>query len=302
MQIDLIDSIALQNTLGEAVIWDERTGHIWWTDIPQRLLYRYAWEGKTCENFVVPERIGSLGLTSDPDILIIAFESGFGLFSPLTGKIVWLHRPEKDDTGRRFNDGRVDRQGHFWAGTMVEDDKKAAPASGSLYRIGPSAITAVMTNNIIISNGICWSMDSSILYFADSPRQTIFAYDYAPQSDKITNKRIFAATPDGIYPDGADVDSQGHIWSAQWGGGRIVRYAPDGSIDHILTLPARQPTCIAFGGPDMTMLFVTTARDGLTAQQLAKEPQAGNLLIYQTDITGLPAQKYPLENIIQAKK
>ncbi len=295
MQIDLIDSIKIKNTLGESVVWDERTGHIWWTDIPARMLYRYSLELKILENFTIAERACSIGLTDQPDILIIAFESGFGLFTVSTGRIKWLMRVEQVNAGRRFNDGRVDRQGRFWSGTMVEDDNKAPPSSARLYCHDHTAGLMVMENDIKISNGICWSIDSSIFYFADSPRQVIYAYDFDSCTAAITNRRVFATTDDTTYPDGGDVDARGYIWSAQWGGRRLVRYAPDGAIDHIHHVPVTQPTCLAFGGRNMNLLFMTTAREGLSPVQLEQEPEAGNLLIYRTNTTGLFAPKYRLE-------
>ncbi|MBL4854314.1 MAG: SMP-30/gluconolactonase/LRE family protein [Robiginitomaculum sp.] len=299
MSIELIDHINVQNTLGESPVWDERTGHLWWVDIQARLIYRYDLSTKTYENFAVPERACALGLTTDIGTLIIGFETGFALFDYASGVITWLARPEFQNTGRRFNDGRVDRQGRFWAGSMVEDAGKAGDASAALYCLanaGTDAGAKTMMNDIMISNGLCWSPDASVLYFADSPRHTIFAYDFDKDTGAIANKRIFATTAPGVFPDGSDVDAQGYIWNAEWGGKRVVRYGLGGAIDHILDVPVTQPTCIAFGGKDMNVMFVTTARDGLSAETLTQEPQAGNVLIYQTDITGLPALKFRLSS------
>ena len=117
-------------------------------------------------------------------------------------------------------------------------------------------------------------------------------YDFDAQNGQLSNKKIFAKVPPGIEPDGACVDQQGYVWNAQWGGGRVVRYSPAGEVDRILNLPVTQPTCVALGGPEMNWLFVTSARKGLSNSQLAVQPQAGALFIYQTDVCGLPEDRY----------
>jgi L-arabinonolactonase len=141
---------------------------------------------------------------------------------------------------------------------------------------------------VFVSNALCTSPDGSRLYFADSPRRTIFVYDLDRISGFLSNRRLFVETPEGAFPDGANVDREGFIWNAHWGAGRIVRYAPDGCIDRMVDVPASQPSCIAFGGPEMNLLFVTSARDGLKDDILLRQASAGNLFVYRTDITGLP--------------
>jgi len=178
---------------------------------------------------------------------------------------------------------------------MVEDESIAGVASGKLYRLGADRTPTIMVEGLGIPNGICWSPDGTRFYLSDSQRRTIFTYDYAQESGQISNRRVFAQTPENIYPDGADMDSQGFMWSAQWGGAQVVRYAADGTIKYRLPVPAIQPTCIAFGGEDMSLLFVTSARDGLSAEDLAKSPESGNLFVFQTNITGLQAPKYQLD-------
>ncbi|MEH6607068.1 MAG: SMP-30/gluconolactonase/LRE family protein [Pseudomonadales bacterium] len=200
-------------------------------------------------------------------------------------QLEWLARPELDSPGNRFNDGRVDRQGRFWAGAMVEDKAIRTRAAG-LYRLDNNRQCRGVVDGISISNGLCWSPDSRVMYHADSPRRQMYAYDFDASSGTASNKRVFTSTEDGFYPDGATVDSEGYLFSAQWGGSRIVRYTPSGDIDGVLNVPVSQPSCMAFGGENLDLLFVTTARENLDDESLSEQPMAGNVLIYQTPFKG----------------
>jgi len=280
--------IAVENTLGECPLWDARTQSLWWTDIQARQLLRYDAEDQVTR-FTTPERLCSFGFTQAAGTLIAAFESGLALYAPETQAVTWLARPALPP-GVRFNDGRVDRQGRFWSGTMVEAD--GAPPRGTLYRLDAARVLTEHEHGIAISNSLCWSPDGTRLYFADSPRRTIFVYDFDTAAGTLSNRRIFATTPEGAYPDGANVDSEGYLWSAHWGAGRVVRYAADGTVDRVLELPAEQPSCVAFGGPDLDLLFVTTARDGLTPEALARQPHCGNVFVYKVGVRGLPDGRF----------
>jgi len=280
-----VDIIPAQNTLGEGVSWHHETQTLWWTDIQARKLWRYDFARKATESFETPERLTSFGFIGAGETLVAAFESGIGLYKPGKPGISWLHRPQFDVPGLRFNDGRVDRQGRFWAGTMVE--AAGGPKAGTLHSIGSDGGIRTHADGISISNGICWSPDSRRFYFADSPTRTIYVYDFDPNSGSISNRQVFARTPEGAYPDGANVDAGGFLWSAHWGAGRLVRFAPDGAIDSTIEVPTDQPTCVAFGGPDLDLMFVTSARDGLSAEALARQPHAGDVFVYKVSVPGL---------------
>jgi L-arabinonolactonase len=280
-----VDIIPAQNILGEGVSWHHETQTLWWSDIQAQKLWRYDIASKTTKSFDTPERLTSFGFIDGSETLVAAFESGIGLYKPGTPDISWLHRPHFDVPGLRFNDGRVDRQGRFWTGTMVET--AGGPKAGTLHSIGGDGGIRTHADGISISNGICWSPDSRCFYFADSPTRTIYVYDFDPDSGSTSNRRVFARTPQGAYPDGANVDAQGFLWSAHWGAGRVVRYAPDGTIDSAIEIPAEQPTCVAFGGPDLDLMFVTSARDGLSSEALARQPHAGDVFVYNVSVPGL---------------
>lgn len=292
--MELVETIRVANTLGEGVQWDADGQALWWTDIQQRRLFRYDWQRREIEIFSMPERVGSFGLIRGETRIIAAFESGIALYELAGGVPEWLARPDADNPGVRFNDGRVDRQGRFWAGTMVETEPRSGRAG--LYCVDRAGRVVKKEGGITISNGCCWSPDSRRFYFADSPLREIYVYDFDATGGTIANRRLFARTPDGAHPDGANVDAEGFLWSAHWGAGRVVRYDPDGKVDRILKVPATQPTCIAFGGPALDLLFVTSARDGLSAGDLAGQPSAGDVFVYKMGCVGLAEPHFILDS------
>ncbi|WP_185686766.1 SMP-30/gluconolactonase/LRE family protein [Novosphingobium aerophilum] len=292
MQADLIGTIPCQCTLGEGPVWDDRLGRLWWTDIQQARLHYWDWDGGKSGWFDCPERLGSLGLSSQPDWLICAFASGFALFRPESAAVRWIVRPEEDYRGIRFNDGRVDRLGNFWAGSMVEDESLANGAGGSLYRLTPKSELTRLLDGIGISNGIAWSPDGQWMWFADSTKGVVQRFTYDPFLGSLSEPVDYAFSPEGSSPDGSDVDADGALWNAEWGGACLTRYIGDQS--QRVALPVTQPTCMAFAGPNLDHIFVTSAREGLDDDQLAAQPEAGNVLILKTSVAGLPAPKFPL--------
>ena len=298
MKAALIDTIDVHNTLGEGVVWDKRSQCVWWTDIQQSTLYRLRYPcrepSRDLQSFTTPERLCCFALTDNEETLLAGFASGLALFDVATGKCRWLARPDevKPGSGRRLNDGRMDRQGRFWVGAMVEDEALAGNNSASLYCLDNSGQLSVHKSGIQISNGICWSPDNQQFYFADSPRQRILSYNYDLATGAISSPEPFANTPQNQFPDGAVVDSQGYLWSAHWGGGCVVRYSPQGAVDQIIKTPASQPSCVGFGGPNMTTLFITSARQDLSPQQLQNDPEAGNLFVVETSVQGIEEPVY----------
>ena len=280
----LVETVKVNNELGEGVIWDASGAAVWWTDIEGSLLYRYRPADKHLDQWSTPERLGSFALIADSDYLICGFASGFAYYNPLTGDIQWLQKIDQDNPGTRLNDGRADRQGRFWAGSMVESGEQGA---GALYCLDRQLQASNKLSGLSISNSLCWSPDSKIMYHTDTPSRRIFRYDFDAQSGAISNPSVLLRTERGCFPDGSTVDAQGYIWNAQWGASRIVRYSPNGEEDFVLPLSVSQPTCLAFGGPQMDRLFVTSAHQGLSAEARAEQPEAGNLFVFQTDTKGI---------------
>jgi sugar lactone lactonase YvrE len=287
------DIIPVGNILGEGILWDSRRRRLWWTDIEARRLHRYDLVGGKLEIFETPERIGSFGLIARSERVIVAFASGIAIYEPAGRTVEWLYAPDPSMTGVRFNDGRVDRCGRFWAGTMVEDDRPEA--AGCLYSLQGSGAARCHLQNLSISNGLCVSPDGTRLYHADSPTRLISVYELLEPQGALGERRAFAHTPEGAYPDGAAVDAEGCVWSAHWGAGCVVRYTPQGRIDRILEVPARQPSCVCFGGPDLDLLCVTSARAGLDPVALRLDSHAGNVFLYRLGVQGLPEPEFLLE-------
>lgn len=288
-QAELIDILKVENELGEGIIWDAESGSAWWTDIENCLIYRYQLKSKQLQSWPTPERLACFALVSGENYLIAGFESGFAYFEPESGYIDWLHKIEKDKPDTRLNDGRADRQGRFWSGSMVENN---ANDVGTLYCLDNSLNCIETISGLSISNALCWSPDSTYLYHADTPTNKINRYDFNNHTAELSNPAVFAQTDSDIFPDGSTVDADGYVWNAQWGGSRVVRYTPNGEIDLIVPTPATQPSCAAFGGSELNILFVTSAKQGLDQQQLQKDSEAGNIFIYQTDVTGIIDSKF----------
>jgi sugar lactone lactonase YvrE len=280
----LIETVSVENELGEGVIWDAAGAAAWWTDIQGSALYRYSPQDKQLDQWATPERLGCFALVVDSDNLICGFATGFAYFNPATGAIQWLSKIEQNNPGTRLNDGRADRQGRFWAGAMVESGEQGA---GALYCLDHQLQVSSPLSGLSISNGLCWSPDGKLMYHTDTPSRRIYRYDFDTDNGAISNQSLLVRTDKGCFPDGATVDAEGYIWSAQWAASQVVRYSPQGDVDFVLPLPVSQPTCVAFGGPTLNQLFITSAYQGMDTQARKAEPQAGNLFIFQTDIKGI---------------
>jgi L-arabinonolactonase len=282
--------LPVKNVLGEGILWDSHRQRLWWTDIQQRRLYRYDWALGETHGLAMPERVGSFGLVAGSERLITAFESGFAWYDPRDESVTWLARLGKLHPAVRFNDGRVDRQGRFWSGTMVEGDQPAV--SAGLYSFDCRYGFRQHLGDVRISNSLCLSPDGRRLYFADSPTRTIRVFELHEREGTLGPGRVFVQTPVGADPDGATIDADGCLWSAHWGAGCVVRYTPDGQLDRTIHIPASQPTCVCFGGPDLDVLCITTARIGLSEASSRTQPNAGDVFLYRVGVKGLPEAEY----------
>ncbi|MET4574621.1 DNA-binding IclR family transcriptional regulator/sugar lactone lactonase YvrE [Stenotrophomonas rhizophila] len=220
---------------------------------------------------------------------IAATQSGFRTLELPGGEMHPIAAP-LHMSGRRFNDGKCDAAGRLWAGTLAID---AAPERGALYRLDTHGVLDEIETGFHICNGLGWSPDNTRFYLADSGRRTIYVYDYALDTGTVTNKQVFArfADADGM-PDGLAIDAQGHVWCAMWDGWAIKRFAPDGTLERSIDLPVPRPTNLAFGGPQLRTLYITTARIRLSATQLAAAPLSGSLLALDVDVAGTPVGGY----------
>lgn len=278
--------IPVGNELGEGVLWDSREEAFWWTDIESHSLFRYRLYSAELDQFPTPERLACFARVRGRPELVCGFETGFAFFEPETGRIAWLKEQPTLPPTVRLNDGRADRQGRFWAGGMVEDPS-CAPGGSSLYRLDREMHLVSCLDSLTISNGLCWSPDSRWLYHADTPKRRIDRYAFDAGSGDLGAGEVFARTDKGCYPDGATIDKLGGLWSAQWGSSRVLRYTACGDVSDVLELPVPQPSCVSFGGRDLNVLAVTSARQGLSAAALSAAPHSGDLFLFETSFTGI---------------
>ena len=272
-----------QNLLGEGPLWSVEEQAFYWIDIDRPALQRWNPETHEYRVWELPSKIGSYSLKVSGGA-ILALKNGFHSLDLETGTLTFLSDPEAHLPENRFNDGKCDPKGRFWAGSLHE--KESEPL-GTLYRYDPDGTTHIMRRHITVSNGIGWSPDHTLMYFTDSGAQTIYVYDFEVETGAISNERIFAQDTD-CYPDGLTVDSEGCVWSAKWDGWRIVCYFPDGQIKHEISMPVQRPTSCMFGGPNLKHLYVTSASVRLSEEELAAQPLAGNVFRIETEVPGLP--------------
>jgi L-arabinonolactonase len=275
-----------EHILGESPIWSVQEEALYWVDIQAPAIQRLQPSSGQVKRWALREEVGSIALRTRGGLLA-ATRSGFHFFDPATGSLRSITHPERHLPDNRFNDGRCDRAGRFWAGTMMCEQPRR-PA-GALYCLEPDLTVRVVERDITIPNSLAWSPDNRVMYFADSPHRRIWAYDFDLASGAISNRRVFVDGRDhpGV-PDGSTVDADGCLWNAEHGGGRVCRYTPDGRLDRTIELPVTQPTCCAFGGPLLATLFITTARENLNAEQLAAQPLAGAVFAVDPGVAGLP--------------
>ncbi|MCI5077345.1 MAG: SMP-30/gluconolactonase/LRE family protein [Oricola sp.] len=280
-----------QDQLGETPLWCDREQTLWWVDIEKPKLQSFSPSKQAFESW---DRdctfLGSQALTRSGRRLVAEDLSLKVLDTPDSLGDVLIEVDHELDN--RLNDGRVDARGHLWIGTM---DNELHRPNGALYRIAPDGSSDRIMDGVIVSNGIAFAPDGSWMHFTDTRRHISYLFTLDPEDGAVTDKRVFADhSSTGDRPDGACVDVDGCIWTAFFAGSRIVRYTPDGRIDRTIELPVTNPTCLCFGGPDLSTLFVTTARKFLDERQLAEEPLAGSLLAIPGVGQGLPEHRFGL--------
>lgn len=273
--------------LGECPLWDERGRLLWWVDSRWPSVKQLDPASGAVMMLVLPEVVGSIAFRERGGLLA-ATKSGIHFLDAASGALEARANPEAALPENRFNDGRCDRAGRFWAGTM--SDVKRDPV-GSLYRFDADMACTKLRNAVVIPNSLAFSPDGRRMYFADTMRHILWAYDYDPAGGAATNERVFADAGAG-RPDGSCVDAEGCLWNAEYGGWRLVRYTPAGKVDRVVEVPVANPTCCCFGGEDLGTLYVTTARQRLSPEELAKQPLAGSLLALRPGVRGLPEGRF----------
>ena len=305
--------------LGECPLWDERLQCLWWVDIrapslrcwmpnehrPHARMRSLPPEGASAASerpgaaeglrtWPMPELVGSIALTERSGVVLVALRSRLALFDTSNGRLDTVVDARLPDPEHRFNDGRCGRQGRFWVGTMHHVTR--AP-EGSLFRLDGNRLTEVIAGGLCIPNSMAFDPDGRRMYFADSLAHRIDVFDYDPATgERSSEPRPFASIDKPAFPDGACIDAQGFLWSAQFHNARIVRYAPDGSIDRTLDVPMKRPTCCTFGGADFGTLYVTGVSHSMSDADRAADPLAGALFAFdlgrEWGIFGLPEPRW----------
>ena len=272
--------------LGEGPVWCAREQALYWVDIRAPAVRRLSAGGEVT-SWAMPEPVGSLALREKGGILV-ALKSALSVFDPASGRIEKIADAPGHHAGLRFNDGKCDRQGRFWVGTMFAE---APGPTGFLYRLDGNGCAAVL-DGIGIPNSLCWSPDGRTMYFTDRPKRVIWAFPYDPATGAIGERRVFASLAAPMVGDGATVDAEGYLWSGNYGGWRVTRFAPDGRVDRVIALPASNITSCAFGGPGLGTLFITSAYQNLGDEQRARQPAAGALFAIDVGVRGLPEARF----------
>lgn len=275
-----------RNALGECILWCGRSGRLLWTDILGRELWAYAPASGQLQRWPMPARLASFALSEDPRRLLLGLEHGLAWFDLGSAALTPIMAVEAQLQSTRLNDGRCDRQGRFVFGTMNEASPRAAIAG--FYRLDRSLrLEKLPLAPVAIANSICFSPDGATMYYCDSLAGAICCCDYG---ERPANARLFARLPaDAGEPDGSTIDAEGYLWNAEWGAGRVVRYAPDGQVERVIGLPVSQATCPAFGGAALDTLYVSSAAAGL----LAPEAQAGGVFsCVPGGVRGLPEARF----------
>jgi len=289
---DLHLAVAGEARIGEGPVWSAEERALYWTEIHGFRLHRLdTVTGKT-RTWAVKEKVASFALCEGGG-LVASLHGGFALIDLESERLIRLAQPFGPELEVHLNDGRCDRSGrHFWSGTLHEPRTRK---NGALFRLSGNGAVAEMAGGVVASNGIAFSPDNCVLYYADSRGPVIWAFDL-DVTGGLSNRRLFATVPAGEgMPDGAAVDAEGCYWSARFAGRRIVRYRPDGRVDREIPMPVTNATMMAFGGADYRTLYITTGRGALGPEVLSAEPWAGGVLAMTVDVPGLPEPRFKPE-------
>ncbi|MDP9349267.1 MAG: SMP-30/gluconolactonase/LRE family protein [Gemmatimonadota bacterium] len=280
-------ALAARARLGEGPAWDGEAAVLWWVDILNHRVHRFRPDTGEDEFWEVGETVGCAVPAAGGRVLL-GLRRGLGLLDPGTGEVERLATLLDGAPGERINDGKCDPRGRLWVGSMSQEEGGAV-----LFRYDPEGGARVVERGLTISNGLGWSPDGGTFYLTDSPRKTIYAYDFDLEAGEISGRRVFADLSAGkAFPDGLTVDAEGCVWSAQWEGGSVVRFSPDGREVERRAVPVPLSTSCAFGGPDLGDLYVTSASVGLGQEQIEESHPSGDLFRLRPGAKGLPVTPF----------
>jgi sugar lactone lactonase YvrE len=283
-------ALGVQASLGEGPVWDERDGTLVFVDIEQGSVYRYDPSSGRAVSFSTGTHVGAVGLRSDGG-LVLALLDGFALSGPAGEALEPVPGFATDASAVRFNDGEVDPWGRFVAGTM---DWGFVKPVGSLYRLSPDGEVETLLSGVTISNGLAWTPDRTVMYYVDTPTLGVDAFDVDPDDGTMTRRHRVITIDEAEHgrPDGIALDVEGCVWVACYWGSRVCRFTPEGRLDKVVHLPASCVTSVAFAGPRLDQLYITTARTDLDAGRLAGEPHAGDLFVVDPGVAGIAPARF----------
>ncbi len=286
--------------LGEGPVWHVAEQVLYWIDCVKPALYRYDPQTGNVQEFAMPAIIGCVAPRAKGG-LIAAIGDGLGVIEIEEGQAhVVMQANIVEDKRFRLNDGKCDRQGRFWVGSVCPDMNNP---NASLYRCDPDGQIKVMQKQVGISNGMAWSLNNRIFYYTDSLARCIYKYDFDAATGDISHRKVLVELGEVVdgpqkVPDGCTLDSKGYLWSAIWNGSKIVCYKPNGKIDREIKMPCLRPTSCMFGGPNLDILFVTScSRDFLPGGTLGYEeealpPPAGSVFALDVGVRGVEEPAY----------
>jgi len=281
--------------LGEGPVWDDQLSRLLWVDIVNGRVSAWYPETSHGEAFVFSGQIGAIALTRQSNRVLGATDTGFALFNLDNRRRIDIGDPEADLHDNRFNDGKCDSRGRFWAGSLNEEGHYDA----ALYMLDGSGTIAKKIDHVSCSNGLAWSSDDCTFYYIDTPTRQIVAYDFDVATAEISNRRVVInVDPSDGLPDGMTIDAEDMLWVALWGGWKVIQWNPrTGEKLREIKLPVSQVTSCAFGGKDLKDLYITSARKGLTPDDLSAEPDAGALFIVKgLGVCGIEPSRYVMHD------
>ena len=280
-----------RSLLGEGPVWDRVHQTICWVDILRGEIHEYKPSQKLHKTLSLNQMIGAVAICKNGNFLA-ALRNGFGFIDRVSGAVTMISDPEFHLPGNRFNDGKIDPGGRFWAGTMSHMDE---PKMGNLYLFDTDFTVTKKINGISISNGLAWSADHKTFYYIDTPTYEVVAYDFDKSMGTIENNRtIITIDRNEGSPDGMTIDNEGMLWIAHWDGWQVTRWNPETGVKlNSYPFPVGRVTSCCFGGEKYQDLYITSARTGLTDEQLKEQPLAGSLFVIENiGFTGLPSFEF----------
>ena len=273
----------VEAALGEGPVWVERDQALWFTDIKRRRIFRYDPASGDRQSWDAPEQVGFV-LPAQSGGFIAGLQSGLHRFAPDSGAFAMLIEVEPEKPRNRLNDGTVDSAGRLWFGTMDDGQHEK---SGAFYRYAGGQLARAGIDGVCITNGPAISPDGGTLYWVDTLKGKISACEIDDDGTLGSSREFVTIRPDEGHPDGPTIDSEGHLWISLYGGWEARRYSPAGELTDRVRFPVANITKIAFGGPDLRTAYATTARQELTAEELERQPLAGGVFEFRTEVAGM---------------